>query len=250
MTDPHLDDDALSAHLDGLDAGPHLAACADCRARLDALAAAAAAIGAPVGLPPESVVDDAVARALDAEARGPRRTVLVALAAAVLVVLGVVGVALVGDEERPSDSDTAALSDDSGEALAAGDAAAAPADDLGELGDENELRNRVKAVIEPPPTTTTTVDGAQVQESMGAPAARTASGGGSVARAGDPYCEQAVAKELDRGLGALVYRATLRWNGTPAVAVAYRLERASGELDHRLYVLTSGSCDLLVAQTF
>jgi len=248
---PHLDDDALSAHLDGLDAGPHLAACGECRARLDGLAAAAAAIGAPPAMPTPSVIDAAVDRALDAEARGPRRTVLVALAAAVLVVLGVVSAALVGDEERPSDSDTAALSDESTAGQdAAGDVAFA--EDLGELDDQQELRDRVRTVVEPPPTTTTAPgSGGEVKESVGAPMAATAGDSSAVRTSGkDPYCEQAVAEELDRGLGPLVYRATLRWNGTPAVAVAYRVEDASGELDHRLFVLASGSCELLVAQTF
>ncbi|HEX2040044.1 MAG TPA: hypothetical protein VHF47_09980 [Acidimicrobiales bacterium] len=253
---PHLDDDLLSAHLDGIDAGLHLASCPTCQARLDELAAAAAAVGAPPPLPPASVVDAAVGRALDAEERRSRRPALVALAAAVLVVLGVVGAVVVGDDERPSDSDTAALrlSDDEvagggGTAGASATSTVAFGGDLGEMDEARELSDRVREVVEPPPTTTTAADpsGAAALEAgdtatMRAPTVRTTSD--------DPYCEKAVAKELDTGLGPLVYRATLRWNGTPAVAVAYRLAQPRGELDHRLYVLTSEGCRLLVAQTF
>jgi hypothetical protein len=249
---PHLSDDVLSAHLDGIDAGPHLAACPECQARLDRLAAAAAAIGAPPALPSVAVVDAAVAHALDAEERRGRRPVLVALAAAVLVVLGVVGAVVVGDEERPSDSDTAALREASGEDMSAGGGggvadSAGPSfgGDLGEVDDPHELSHRVRSVVEPSPTTTTAAAG----EAKVMPGSAAALSSRTNERR-DPYCEQAVAKEYDTGLGPLVYRATLRWNGTPAVAVAYRLAEPGGELDHRLYVLAVDGCRLLVAQTF
>ena len=73
----------------------------------------------------------------------------------------------------------------------------------------------------------------------------------SGAKAGtkDPYCEEEVATTYAEGLGSLVYRATLRWDGTPAVAVAYALAEPQGELDHRIYVLAVDDCRLLVAQT-
>jgi hypothetical protein len=250
---PHLSDELLSAHLDGADAGPHLAACAECRARLDELAAAAAAIATPPALPAASVVDAAVAHALDAEERSSRRPLVVALAAAVLVVLGVMGAMVGGDEERPSESDTALsgrVADENGTTAAADSETSGVAfgGDLGELDDPRELADRVRADIEPPPTTTSmaTADGGAI------------GGGGSAAlqtskartNARDPYCEQAVAEELGRGLGSLVYRATLRWNGTPAVAVAYRPADAGGALDHRLFVLSVDGCEVLVAQMF
>lgn len=260
-TAPHLDDDALSAHLDGLDAGSgaadHLAACAECRARLDVLAAAASLIGTPLPPPAPHLVDDAVARALDAEARGARRPMLVALAAAALVVLGLVGVTVVGDEERPSESDTA-LTDAAGEATtdAAGGAIGSGSEvafggDLGELNDPTALADRVRPVVEPPPPA---ADEAGEPSAVVAPSAQHAlsarSSGGSTKASKDPYCEQAVAEEFDKGLGLLVYRAVLTWKGAPAVAVVYELDDAKGELDHRLYVLASDGCDLLVAQTF
>lgn len=255
-TAPHLDDDALSAHLDGLDAGAgeHLAACAECRARLDQLAAAASLIGTPPAPPAALLVDDAVAHALDAESRGTRRPVLVALAAAALVVLGIVGVAVVGDEERPSESDTAALTDadssvaESGAATAGGSAVAFGGD-LGALDDPRALADRVRTVVEPPPADEAGDAGTIAAPSAQAFAARS-SGGGTAKAPKDPYCEQAVADEFDNGLGGLVYRAVLTWDGTAAVALVYRLDDPTGELDHRLYVLASGNCRLLVAQTF
>lgn len=250
---PHPDDDALSARLDGFDAGAgtaeHLAGCAECRARLDALAGAATLIGTPPAAPAAHLVDAAVARALDAGERGARRPVLVALAAAALVVLGVVGVAVVGDEEKPSDSDTAALSDeslDSGAVTADSDVAFGG--DLGELDDAKALADRVRTVVEPPPATADEVGGAQA--SSGPPLAARTAGGSKANVPKDPYCQQAVADEFDEGLGRLVYRAVLTWDDTPAVAVVYELDKPRGELDHRLYVLATGSCELLVAQTF
>ncbi|MGH9126071.1 MAG: zf-HC2 domain-containing protein, partial [Acidimicrobiales bacterium] len=74
MTAPHLDDDALSALVDG-EATPgdreHLADCPACQAELAALAAVARAIATP-GLPPvPGEVDAAIARALRSWEAGP-----------------------------------------------------------------------------------------------------------------------------------------------------------------------------------
>ena len=52
------------------------------------------------------------------------------------------------------------------------------------------------------------------------------------------------------GLGPLVYTARLRWQGAPAVALAYRVAGAGpGGLDHRVFVLSAANCQLLVAQS-
>ncbi len=53
-----------------------------------------------------------------------------------------------------------------------------------------------------------------------------------------------------RGLGSMVYAARLRWQGAPAVALAYRArEPAGGRLDHRIFVVSQEGCQLLVAQS-
>ena len=53
-----------------------------------------------------------------------------------------------------------------------------------------------------------------------------------------------------RGLGSMVYTARLRWQGAPAVALAYRVrEPGGGPLDHRLFVVSREGCQLLVTQS-
>jgi hypothetical protein len=53
-----------------------------------------------------------------------------------------------------------------------------------------------------------------------------------------------------KGLGPLVYAASLRWQGTPAVLLTYRVDGArAGGLDHRALVLSRAGCQLLVVQT-
>lgn len=74
MTAPHLDDDALSALVDG-EAPPgdreHLAGCLACQAELAALASVARAVATPVLPPAPSEVDAAIARALSSLEAGP-----------------------------------------------------------------------------------------------------------------------------------------------------------------------------------
>ena len=53
-----------------------------------------------------------------------------------------------------------------------------------------------------------------------------------------------------QGLGPLVYTARLRWQGVPAVTLAYRVAAAgTGRLDHRVFVVSATGCQLLVAQS-
>jgi hypothetical protein len=53
-----------------------------------------------------------------------------------------------------------------------------------------------------------------------------------------------------RGLGPLVYTGKLRWNGVPAVALAYRVADSRGRpLDYRLFVMSMSGCELLVTQS-
>ncbi|MGH8973016.1 MAG: hypothetical protein ACRD0C_07400 [Acidimicrobiia bacterium] len=146
MDTSHLDDDALSASLDGElahDAGQgHLAGCATCTARRDQLAAARSALaGAPVEpvdeLTRRRLIAAAVTEAGPAAARprpwyqrpalaGGVAAAILALFAAVPFVTG--GRSSTGDQE----SATAALDAAAGEFLG----------DLGDLSDPSALRGR------------------------------------------------------------------------------------------------------------
>jgi hypothetical protein len=263
----HLDDELLSAHLDGEAPGAvdHLGACADCRARLDALDAAARLVReAPVPPPDAAVVDAAVARALDGGSRANRRPMLAALAAAAVAVLGIVGVGVLDDGGSKGDDTAAsrpeALTDENSAAGAAGGEVVTDGGDLGDLNDPQALAATVRAAVEPPPegASTAAQDSAVVAAptgggSGGAAATRSPtelrSTAGAKAGTKDPYCEAEVSSTYGEGLGPLAYRATLRWDGVPAVAVAYALAEPRGELDHRIYVLAVDDCRLLVAQT-
>jgi hypothetical protein len=69
MTVPHLDDESLSAAIDGEATAAetaHLSTCSQCRAGLEARATVARAVGAPVTPRPAAAVDDAIRQALDA----------------------------------------------------------------------------------------------------------------------------------------------------------------------------------------
>lgn len=71
MTAHHLDDEDLSAHLDGDAAPPHLGSCAVCSDRLGALGAARDTVAAAGVDPlPRSAIDEMVARAMEAQPIG------------------------------------------------------------------------------------------------------------------------------------------------------------------------------------
>lgn len=66
-----------------------------------------------------------------------------------------------------------------------------------------------------------------------------------------PPCSTVVRGSLGRGLGPLVYRASLEWQGAPAVLLAYRLADTSGTgPDHRAFVMALDDCRPLVVQGF
>jgi hypothetical protein len=133
MPSPHLDDEALSAAVDGaLDAGAdHLRACAACRARRDQLAAARDALrDAPVDPLDELTRRRILARALDeaAPVSRPRpwylRPAVGGIAAALVAVLAAVPL-LLDRQDRSTD-------------LAATGSAESAAPFLGDLGDVSD----------------------------------------------------------------------------------------------------------------
>ncbi|MBW3668120.1 MAG: hypothetical protein KY443_02800 [Actinobacteria bacterium] len=264
MNSPHLDDERLSAHLDGEDdaAAEHLAMCPSCRARLDAFREVARLVGAPVPAAPAGRADAAVATALQgasarsavvplSTARRRRRTQIgLAAAAAVALVLG--AVSLVGGDDAGDNGDAASTSQALGP-------------DLGDQSDATALAERVRTAVEgvAAEAMAPAEDSADASTSGGSVDDRAESSGeaGSAApasarramvarsvRPGGP-CTGTATSEYGRGLGELVFQGTLRWDGTPAVILAYRIEGATGPLDHRVLVLARDDCRLLVAQT-
>lgn len=194
---PHLDDDGLSAVIDGEATPPetaHVSSCDECQHRLGHLRAAAVAAAAVPEPPPEhreralaaavaagarldrpvSHVDEVTARR---RTRRPRPLVLAAgaLAAAVMVVAGVA--ALIGDTEEDR---FAAVDSDAGARVEGTDAGF-----LGAFEDDRDLARHLSSQLgggEP----------GAAQELQSAPAAGQSGGGGGAA-AGD----QATATEED-----------------------------------------------------
>lgn len=335
MTEFHLDDESLSAAIDGQDAPAtaHLAGCAACRSRSDALDAARRAVGAPLAALPAGLADRAVAAALAAYAdqragaqagmaaaggaragdggvvvplrrplEGPpdsftsagpagrqrRRppTWALGVAAALAAVLVAVPLLNRGSEDDAATVATGAVADKATE-LAAG--VVIDGGDLGNQSDQLALGSVLTGAVgagasqyaaapvapvagaaSDTSTATTDTGGARASEpealASGAPAegaggvspapdARPATPRPSVLSTADPAavaaCEEAAAKDFGDRVGPLLYRATLRWQGTPAVLLAYRLaDTSSRGPDHQAFVMALDDCRVLVAQGF
>lgn len=327
MTEQHRDDESLSAALDGEDSATaaHVAGCARCRARADALDLARRAVGGGHTAAPPAVADRAVAAALAAfatERAGPAATPTPATADAVVVpfrpapapptampgsfssrpaptsggrgrrvpgwamgaaaaVLALLVAVPVLNRDSGTDPDQVAAT--RGEARRATTEAAAPVVDGGDLGDQADqlalgqvLAGSVagaapaspapETMLGPGPAaddaqraapTRTSQAGGDEAPSIAAPAPATAQpsvapyDGAGADPAAVAACGKVVTTEYGTGLGPLLYRATLRWQGTPSVLFAYRLADTSAEgPDHRAFVMAIDGCRLLVVQGF
>jgi hypothetical protein len=125
----HLDDEALSAALDGYASNneqAHIEACASCRQQLEALREVSERIAGPISPPPADVISRALATAVAAgpgtagfgrRHRQPPRLRYLVAAAAVVVVVGAGVVTIVRSTHSPS----------SAKATSAGGVASAPA---------------------------------------------------------------------------------------------------------------------------
>jgi hypothetical protein len=166
MTSDHLDDQALSAILDGEEPpSPHLDGCADCRARSEQLLAAARLVGRAVPSADVERRDAAIAAAVAVHRPAPMRwrpsTGVLAAAAVLLVVALVLPLVLTRGADSDDDQSSlaeraatttfagddtatggAALDSETGPATAAAPAGPLMAGDLGSIGD-GELRTRV-----------------------------------------------------------------------------------------------------------
>ena len=336
MTEFHLDDESLSAAIDGQDAPAttHLAGCAACRARSDALDAARRAVGAPPAALPSGLTDRAVAAALAAYAderaaaqpgmaaaggaragdgavvplrrplegppdsftsagsAGRRRrrppTWAVGVAAALAAVLVAVPLLNRGADDDAATVASGAVADRTTEQAAG---VVVDGGDLGEQSDQLALGSVLTGAVgaggsqfaAPPASpaapagpgaaaaseqSTDTAGGrasapkalasgapAEGTAAVSPPAARPATPSPSALSPADPAavaaCEEAAAKDFGDRVGPLLYRATLRWQGTPAVLLAYRLaDTSSRGPDHQAFVMALDDCRVLVAQGF
>jgi hypothetical protein len=262
MTNEHLDDGAISAHLDG-EAGPdeaaHVASCDACAGRLAELRAAAAAIGAPVTLEPADR-EGAIAAALAAAApsrvvpmrRRPRPTRSTWLAAAAAVILVLVAVPLVGGLSTSDRDEMAATDTDDGEFSASLESAAGGAGpvtvDAGDLGSiaAGDVRATVEAALGPAlraagdGATTGEVesDVAQGRGDDGGDAAPTAGTG-----TGTPApCEDRVRADFGDRLAALRLRAVATLDGEEVSVLAFDVVADEPRL--QVLVLSLDGCEL------
>ena len=278
---PHPDDERLSAFIDGeADLDGH-ESCPECATRIDQLRRVAAWVASPPSRVPdlEPVLAEAVGAAAAEPARPismkPRRLVAgLALAAVVAVVFGSVSL-LAGLRGEP-DSDDVAGSAARDSVVEGGD--------LGEWNDPMALATAVAPAItgEAADFGTGASKGGTELEAVGpmsAPAGAgqptaddSAASGAAAGSEGAPPAPTTRAAQPEAfnntrssarssptgktclsqsgaasGGGVLVYRATARWKGTPAVVLGYRL---TGRLAHRLVVMSRADCSLLVVQSF
>lgn len=154
-----------------------------------------------------------------------------------------------------------------GKDLAGTEAAPAPGTgpvvDGGDLGDQSDqlaLGGVLAGAVSGAPAETSSPAVERSAADSAAPAAAQArptpgtlmaTPGAPTTTASVPACEAAVRADYARGLGPLLYRATLRWQGTPAVLLAYRLADTAGTgPDHRAFVMALDGCRPLVVQGF
>jgi hypothetical protein len=257
---PHLDDEQLSAHLDGEAgedagaAGEHLDSCADCRGRLGQLQE----VVAQVGRPPAAVTDarrdaavEAAVGAWSAVRAGPGAVVplprhpvphwVLGAAAAAVAVLVAVSLLAVSRGGEPGDDTAAPAPSFARRARTATPTAVVPPTDLGDQPDTESLARAVRAAL------------ASRGDTAGREGAATREDTLSPATAGDFACLGAARRLAGADL-ELVYTASVRFRGTPGVVHVFRSVAAAStgpqgaRLAHRVLVMAREGCGLLVAQ--
>ena len=274
-TSEHPSPEDLSASLDGEApaVAAHVAGCARCQADVARLRAVSAAVAHPVAPPPPSVVDAAVAAALEgasgvratqagpgvratqaggdhAPVRGRRRSrafvVAVAAGSVAAVLLAVLASFAVVDRDRDGTAVDTALAPGQGSAVqdraAAGAGAPPPGalsggDDLGEVGDPGALAARL---------------GGRIPGTQGAPVPMAAAPAGE-AEAAPPSAGSGVqapcepeARRAGHDLGPLVYVGGGTRGGRPVVVLGFG-PATPGSEGVSLLVLARDGCELVYA---
>lgn len=258
-----LDDEALSAHLDGegdAATAEHLASCAICEARLGELRAAAQTVGAAVAPPSDAArnaaVEAAVAAASGAEVKPTRPRIPAWVAAAAVIVLLLAAVPIVLATRDSSDEVAQRTANDAFGGSAEG-AVAAPAEDIGAQSDPQALARlldeRMRTPRAPVPGGVAAAqsgsdDGREsAAEDSGASLTQGAATGAPV---GPPCLNEARAAGANR-VGALLYTALLEWRASPAVVHVFQApDPKATTLTRRAFVLARSDCQLLVAPSF
>lgn len=217
--------------------------------------------------PPGAAGDEAVVVPLHRSGRPAharrRRPPAWALGAAAALAAVLVAVPLLDrDRDDPGQSVASAPSDtaDRSAATEAGPPGSAGVLDGGDLGDQSDpaVLGRVlaeavsaeKAAALASPAAGASTAEAPAGSAVSPPLDARAPAGDDANVATAP-CEPAVQAEYGAGLGTLRYRATLRWNETPAVVLAYSLADQGGSgPTRRAFVMSLDGCRLLVVQVF
>lgn len=283
MTEPHLDDEAISAVLDGegtADEATHVSSCAECSARLATLREASALVGGPVEPLDAARRDAAIAAAIAASpadvvslaARRRRRQQVPAwLGAAAAVIVAVVAIGALARTGDDDDADMAASGGDdttSAEMTVADDAGddlsilAAPAvgpvegGDLGAIEDVDLGAELERAMARRESADADSGAGAgatgEAEESADAtPATTTTASAQSAAgtAANGSSCEDPV-RVGDPELGALVYRASGTYDGEPVAVLGFDVLRDDGTVDRRVYVVAVADCAVRRVETY
>ncbi|HUF33652.1 MAG TPA: hypothetical protein VMN58_10655 [Acidimicrobiales bacterium] len=260
---PHLDDEALSALIDGEampQTGDHAGACDACEGRLEALRHAARAVADPPPAPDDETRERAIAAAIAAAPAEPaRRTGVVTLAprrrrpapvwlvsAACLAAL-ILGVGLVrGMDGGDDDSVTMEASPTAGPSVVDGG-------DLGDLHARSDLRIPVQSALRDGETAAAGEDGDLADDGMNAMTSDDAESRElttpqrSAAEPGDTCLEEA--RQLDDGLGALRYRARARFDGAAAVIYAFDVD-GDERMSLRVVVLETAGCEVRLVSSF
>jgi hypothetical protein len=293
MPTGHLDDDVISELVD--DAGAalapdrrdHLEACSTCQARLSRFAEAVELVRTPVTPLDASAVDTMVGHAVDGgtvvplndrrarRARRALRTVppawLVAVAAAVVLVLGVPALLRSGKTDRHADLATTAKSATVGDAVTSGAApgggagasgfvTATTGTDLGDLASDDGVVTSLRARLDASTSTAGAAEatvGATAQD-VSAPAAPTAASARSGASKAPspsppapPTCQDEAAAAGAGTVGALLYYAPARWKGQAAQVFVYAVAAPQqGQPARQAYVMTLPGCAVAAAPRF
>jgi hypothetical protein len=263
MTGPHLSDEQLNAAFDGEDAEAqrHVDGCSECEQRWAELERVAAAVGVV-----PRVDELARERALGAAARTPmaprpraggarsNRTALVlgAVAAALVLIVGLVAVNNKGTDRRVTDMAAKGSADLQAAEVADGD--------LGTLNSDEELLAAIgPAIGEGSPNAAGGTGSAGVEQgggTSGADSKSAASTSTSVSNApmaapsgaplrqarSNPPCGSSITQTYGNRVGALLYSASVQWGGVPAVVLAYEMRPPAGSRDHWVFVLARSDC--------